>query len=62
MKALLVRFVRDDQGQDLIEYALLGTFVSLAAYVGATTLGSGLNNWYDGLGDEVNSINVNIVP
>ena len=46
MKKLIVRFLRDEQGQDLIEYALLGSFVSLAAYAGANALGTGLNNWY----------------
>lgn len=46
MKKLIAQFIRDEQGQDLIEYALLGSFVSLAAYVGANALGTGLNNWY----------------
>jgi Flp pilus assembly pilin Flp len=31
MKNLLVRFIRDEQGQDLIEYTLLLAFVCLAA-------------------------------
>jgi Flp pilus assembly pilin Flp len=38
---LIARFIRDDQGQDLIEYALLAAFVALAAVGGATFLGSG---------------------
>jgi pilus assembly protein Flp/PilA len=46
MKNLIARFVRDEQGQDLIEYALLATFVSLVAIAGATALGSALNSWY----------------
>jgi Flp pilus assembly pilin Flp len=47
LKNLVGRFVRDEQGQDLIEYALLATFVSLLAIVGAGLLGTALNNWYD---------------
>ena len=31
MKALLVRFVREDEGQDLVGYALLLALVALAA-------------------------------
>ncbi len=31
MKNVIIRFVRDDQGQDLIEYTLLLAFVALAA-------------------------------
>jgi len=44
---LFTRLIRDEQGQDLIEYALLATFVSLVAIVGATALGTALNNWYN---------------
>lgn len=46
VKTLVARLVKDEQGQDLIEYALLATFVSLVAIVGATELGKALNNWY----------------
>ena len=46
MKNLIVRFVREEEGQDLIEYALIATFVSLVASAGATSLGTSLNGWY----------------
>jgi Flp pilus assembly pilin Flp len=49
MKGLMVRFVREDQGQDLIEYALLASFLSVAAAIGAANAGSALNDWYDAL-------------
>lgn len=54
LNALIARLVRDDQGQDLIEYALLATFVSLVAIVGATALGTALNNWYNTVATNVN--------
>ena len=54
MKNLIARFVREDAGQDLIEYALLGSFVSLAAYLGANFLGGALNTWYTDIGEVVN--------
>jgi Flp pilus assembly pilin Flp len=54
MKNLIARFVREDAGQDLIEYALLGSFVSLVALTGATYLGGELNLWYTGIGGVVN--------
>jgi Flp pilus assembly pilin Flp len=53
---MIVDFVRDEQGQDLIEYALLGAFVSIAAVVGATYLGSKLNLWYSGVGLTVSGL------
>jgi Flp pilus assembly pilin Flp len=54
LTTLLKRLVRDEQGQDLIEYALLATFVSLLAIVGAGLLGTALNNWYNQVANNVN--------
>jgi Flp pilus assembly pilin Flp len=41
-----VRFVREDEGQDLIEYAMLATVIALAVYAGASLAGTSLNTWY----------------
>jgi pilus assembly protein Flp/PilA len=49
MKQLIVRFVRNDEGQDLIEYVLIGTLVSIAVVIGAGALGTNLNAWYNSL-------------
>ena len=49
MKALVVRLVRNDEGQDLIEYVLIGTLVSIAVVLGATALGTQLNAWYNNM-------------
>ena len=46
MKEVFKRFIQEDQGQDLIEYVLIATFVSVGALVGATALGDNLNTWY----------------
>jgi pilus assembly protein Flp/PilA len=54
LSKLFTRLVCDEQGQDLIEYALLATFVSLVAIVGATALGTALNNWYNTVAGNVN--------
>jgi pilus assembly protein Flp/PilA len=53
MKNLIARFVREEEGQDLIEYALLATLIALVAGVGATTLGTNLNTWYDKMATKV---------
>jgi pilus assembly protein Flp/PilA len=55
LKTLVCRVVRDEEGQDLIEYALLATFVSLVAIAGATLLGTALNNWYSAVSTEVDN-------
>ena len=53
MKALVLRLVRNDEGQDLIEYVLIGTLVSIAVVAGATALGTQLNAWYQNMADWV---------
>lgn len=55
LKNTFLRLVRDEQGQDLIEYALLATFVSLVAIAGATLLGTNLNTWYNSVATRVSS-------
>jgi pilus assembly protein Flp/PilA len=56
MKSLFVRFVREDQGQDLIEYALLAGFISLVAVLAITNVGVGVNNVYNGIDTQVKAI------
>lgn len=53
---LIVRFVREEQGQDLIEYALLAGFISLVAVTAITNVGSGVNTVYGNINDQVASI------
>lgn len=53
MKNVVFSFVRDDQGQDLIEYVLIGSFVSIGALAAATALGGQLAVWYQAVADWV---------
>jgi len=39
MKKLLARFLREEEGQDVIEYALLGAFVSTVAAITIVAIG-----------------------
>jgi pilus assembly protein Flp/PilA len=55
MKQLIVRFIHNDEGQDLIEYVLIGTLVSIAVVAGAGLLGTNLNTWYNNLATWVNT-------
>jgi Flp pilus assembly pilin Flp len=55
MKQLVVRFVREDAGQDLIEYVLLASFIAAGVIAGATFLGTSLNNWYTSIGAWANT-------
>jgi Flp pilus assembly pilin Flp len=43
MKNLIMRFVQDEQGQDLIEYTLLMAFIALASAAIFVSAGSSVN-------------------
>jgi len=43
MKNLMLRFINDTEGQDLIEYALLAALVALGAVAGMGALAGGIN-------------------
>jgi Flp pilus assembly pilin Flp len=46
MSNLVRQFVREDQGQDLVEYAMLLALIALVVAAGVTTFGTTLRNWY----------------
>jgi len=56
MKNLMKRFVREEAGQDLIEYALLAGFISLVAVVAITNVGTGVNSVYGNIQTQVSKI------
>ena len=47
------RWLRETDGQDLIEYLLLGTFIAIVVVAGASSLGVSLNQWYGDMADLV---------
>jgi pilus assembly protein Flp/PilA len=53
MKNLVVRFVREEEGQDLIEYAMIATLVALVGGATAAALGNNLATWYTTMGTRV---------
>ena len=46
MKNLIVRFVRNEEGQDLVEYAMLLAFIALIAIAGVQELGNTVNEFF----------------
>jgi len=56
MKRVFNRFVRDDKGQDLIEYALLTAFITLIAIAAITNIGTVVNSWYTGYDTTIKTI------
>jgi pilus assembly protein Flp/PilA len=49
-------FVRAEEGQDLIEYALLAGLISLVAVAALTTTGTSINGLFASIAAEVSKI------
>lgn len=56
MKRLLAQLVRQEHGQDLIEYALLAAFISLIATAAITAIGVRVNSWYEGYAATISTV------
>jgi len=56
MKNLLKRLWHEDEGQDLIEYALLVALVALAAVAGMNSLAGAINNEFIALGTSLQTV------
>ncbi len=56
MKRLISRALRDESGQDLIEYAMLAAFISLIATASITSIGTMINAWYVDYAGQIDKI------
>jgi pilus assembly protein Flp/PilA len=56
MQKMLKRLIQEEEGQDLIEYALLAGFISLVAVVAITQVGVGVNGVYTNINAQVAGI------
>jgi Flp pilus assembly pilin Flp len=55
-RCLFLRFLIDERGQDLIEYALLAGFISLTSTAFISVVGEQVNTWYEGYGVTISTI------
>ena len=53
MKNLFARFIREDEGQDLIEYAFLALFIALVVTLGIQVVGTQINSQMSNIGSQV---------
>ena len=53
MKKLMISLVRDEEGQDLVEYAMLVALIALIAVTGVRTFGSAVNAFFQNLSGSV---------
>ena len=57
MLSMVKRFITDEDGADLIEYALLAGLVALAAVATLTTLGTSISGLYTRISTKIAGIN-----
>ena len=55
MRRLIAQALRDDRGQDLIEYALLAAFVALGSVAALIVLGPAILNLFNTVVDRLRS-------
>ncbi len=55
MVAARMRILLNEEGQDLIEYALVVALIAFAATAGMSTLASAINNAFQGVGTTLGS-------
>jgi pilus assembly protein Flp/PilA len=55
MKRLIMNLLREESGQDLIEYALVAAVLALAAVAGMTSLASNISNAFGAVGSKLSS-------
>ena len=53
MRDTFIRFVRDDAGQDLIEYGLLVGIITSACILAITTIGGKVKNYFTTLSTDL---------
>ena len=53
MKSLLARFVREDAGQDLIEYGLLIAIITTACIVSIQAIGGKVSGYFSKLNSQL---------
>ena len=56
MTNLITRLMNEDQGQDLLEYALVAGLVALGALVAAQQMSTALSGFYDKIKNKLNGL------
>ena len=55
MKDLIRRFIREEGGQDLVEYAFLLVFIALIVAAVLTLTGGGVTTLFQGVNSDINA-------
>ncbi len=55
MRTYLRAFVRNDEGQDLLEYALLVALIAIVCVIAITATGTSVNDIFVKIGDDLDA-------
>jgi len=55
MAGVIGRFIRNDEGQDIIEYAFLAVFITLVVTASLQALASGMNTQFSNIGTQLST-------
>jgi len=50
------RFIREEDGQDVVEYGLLIATIAIVVLIGVGFFGSGINNWFRVLAAKITTV------
>ena len=53
LQLLSLRVLREEEGQDLVEYALIVALIALAAVLGMNVLATAINNAFSSVGSKL---------
>lgn len=53
---LVTRFAREEEGQNVVEYALVLTLIAVAAIAGLTAAGTSINSWWEKIATYVGTL------
>jgi pilus assembly protein Flp/PilA len=52
----LSHFIRDDSGQDVVEYGLLIATIAIVVLIGVGIFGSSINTWFQSLAGRITTV------
>jgi len=50
------RFLKDESGQDVVEYGLLIATIAIVVLIGIGIFGGAINNWFAGLAGRITTV------
>lgn len=56
LRSYVLSFVHDEEGQDLVEYAMLVALIALVCVIGVTAAGTSVNTIFQSIGGKISGV------